>query len=170
LPWSQEQLAQRGHAIELRVYAEDPLQRFLPQAGPLLLYREPVMPGVRVDSGFSEGDEISVHYDPLIAKLIAYGETRDAARRRALAALRSFPILGLRTNTNLLLELLEHPRFISGAVDTHLLDSEGDALRSRLMVEIPAEARAVAGAVSDTAFGPSPLVSDPWSSLRDTRL
>jgi acetyl-CoA carboxylase biotin carboxylase subunit len=170
LPWSQDQLAQRGHAIELRVYAEDPLQRFLPQAGPLLLYREPVMPGVRVDSGFSEGDEISVHYDPLIAKLIAHGETRDAARRRALAALRSFPILGLRTNTNFLLALLEHPRFISGAVDTHFIDSEGDALRSRLAVEIPAEARVVAGAVSDTAHGSSPIVHDPWSTLRDTRL
>jgi acetyl-CoA carboxylase biotin carboxylase subunit len=171
LPWTQDQLVQRGHAIELRVYAEDPLQRFLPQAGPLLLYREPVMPGVRVDSGFVEGDEIGVHYDPLIAKLIVHGETREAARRRALAALASFPILGLRTNTALLLELLNHRRFISGALDTHFLDSESEALRDRLELEAPAEARAVARAVpaaSDEHATTAP--PDPWSTLRSSRL
>jgi 3-methylcrotonyl-CoA carboxylase alpha subunit len=171
LPWSQEQLSQRGHAIELRVYAENPLERYLPQAGPLLLYREPVMPGIRIDSGFTEGDEIGVHYDPLIAKLIAHGENRESARRRALAALRNFPILGLRTNTTLLLELIEHPRFISGAVDTHFLESEADALRSRLQVQAPPEAHGIAGAISSgAARGPSQSVSDPWSTLRDTRL
>jgi acetyl/propionyl-CoA carboxylase alpha subunit len=171
LAWSQAQLSQRGHAIELRVYAEDPLQRYLPQAGPLLLYREPVMPGIRVDSGFIEGDEIGVHYDPLIGKLIAYGESRDAARRRALAALRNFPILGLRTNAPLLLELLEHPRFVSGEVDTHFLDSEAEMLRSRLAVEAPVEAHAIANAIpADAQGGPSPAAPDPWSTLRDTRL
>ena len=88
---AQDALSQRGHAIEARVYAEDPARNDLPQAGPLLLYREPSMPGIRVDAGVIEGSEVSVHYDPLLAKLIAWGETRDAARRRALAALRSFP-------------------------------------------------------------------------------
>ena len=171
LAWSQDQLSQRGHAIELRIYAEDPVQQYLPQAGPLLLYREPVMPGVRVDSGFMEGDEIGVHYDPLIAKLIAYGESREAARRRALAALRTFPILGLRTNASLLLELLEHPRFISGDVDTHFLELEAETLRVRLVAEAPAEAHAIAGAISsETHQGPSSTTRDPWSTLRDTRL
>ena len=171
LAWSQDQLSQRGHAIELRIYAEDPVQRYLPQAGPLLLYREPVIPGVRVDSGFMEGDEIGVHYDPLIAKLIASGESREAARRRALAALRTFPILGLRTNASLLLELLEHPRFISGDVDTHFLESEAETLRARLVAEAPAEAHAIAGAISgETHQGPSSTTRDPWSTLRDTRL
>src|SRR6185436_638570 len=70
LPWIQGELSQRGHAVELRIYAEDPSHGYLPQAGPLVLYREPRAPGVRVDSGFVEGDEVSVHYDPLIAKLI----------------------------------------------------------------------------------------------------
>jgi 3-methylcrotonyl-CoA carboxylase alpha subunit len=171
LPWSQAQLTQRGHAIELRVYAEDPLQRYLPQAGPLLLYREPVMPGIRVDSGFIEGDMIGVHYDPLIAKLIAHGETREAARRRALAALKHFPILGLRTNMTLLVELLEHPRFVSGAVDTHFLDSEGETLRNRMAVEVPLEARLIAGAVSGEAqHGLSSIAHDPWSTLHGTRV
>ena len=73
LPWRQDALTQRGHAIEVRVYAEDPANNDLPQAGPLLLYREPSMPGIRVDSGAYEGGEVSVHYDPLIAKLIADG-------------------------------------------------------------------------------------------------
>ena len=115
---AQEALSQRGHAIEVRVYAEDPARNDLPQAGPLLLYREPSMPGIRVDAGVIEGSEVSVHYDPLLAKLIAWGETRDAARRRALAALRSYPILGIRTNIALLIELLEHPRFVAG-IDRH---------------------------------------------------
>ena len=83
LPWSQESLSQRGHAIECRIYAEDPAQGFLPQAGRLLLYREPQGPGIRVDSGVVEGGEIPVHYDPMLAKLIVSGETREVARRRA---------------------------------------------------------------------------------------
>jgi acetyl/propionyl-CoA carboxylase alpha subunit len=171
LPWTQKELSQRGHAIELRIYAEDPARGYLPQAGPLVVYREPAMPGVRIDSGFSEGDEVSVHYDPLIAKVIASGETREAARQRAVAALKSFPILGIRTNTGLLLDLLHHPRFIAGAIDTGFLDAEADSLRARLIAEAPPEALAVAAAVGDAAPpGPPSAGSDPWSSLRDVRL
>jgi acetyl-CoA carboxylase biotin carboxylase subunit len=173
LPWRQDQLSQRGHAIEMRVYAEDPLRGYLPQAGPLLLYREPVMPGIRVDSGFVEGDEVSVHYDPLIAKLIASGETRDAARRRAIAALRDFPVLGIRTNTTLLLELLHHPRFIEGDVDTRFLDAEAEALRQQLDDDAPAAVFAVASAVAGSippARTHAQSAADPWATLRDTRL
>ena len=177
LPWSQDQLSQRGHAIEVRVYAEDPAQHYLPQAGPLLLYREPSMPGIRVDAGVVEGSEVSVHYDPMLAKLIAWGENRDAARRRALAALRSYPVLGIRTNIGLLVELLEHPRFIAGALDTGFLDEEGDALRARLRDEAPPEVIAVAATARATGsfsgragpFGPA-TPSDPWTSLRGVRV
>ena len=171
LPWTQQELSQRGHAIELRVYAEDPARGYLPQAGSLALYREPMMPGIRVDSGFREGDEISVHYDPLIAKLIASGETREAARQRAIAALTAFPILGLRTNAGLLLALLNHPRFIAGELDTRFLDHEAEALRGPLASEPPADVLAVAGAVSAVAQHAAPsAVTDPWSALRDVRL
>jgi len=171
LPWTQKELSQRGHAIELRIYAEDPARGYLPQAGTLALYRAPAMPGVRIDSGFSEGDEVSVHYDPLIAKLIASGDTREAARQRAVAAVTSFPILGIRTNTGLLLELLNHPRFVAGAVDTGFLDAEADSLRVRLLADAPPEARAVAALVGDTTRPARPSVgNDPWSSLRDVRL
>jgi len=173
LPWRQDALSQRGHAIEARVYAEDPARNDLPQAGPLLLYREPSMPGIRVDAGFTEGSEVSVHYDPLLAKLIAWGETRDAARRRALAALRSYPILGIRTNIALLIELLEHSRFVAGSIDTGFLDEEGDAIRARLSGETPAVIEAIA-AVARTSRRVGPFRpaddTDPWTSLRGARV
>jgi 3-methylcrotonyl-CoA carboxylase alpha subunit len=86
LPWTQDALAQRGHAIECRVYAEDPAADFLPQAGRILLYREPSGPGIRVDSGIAERSEVTVHYDPLVAKLIAHGEHRAAAHTRSSAS------------------------------------------------------------------------------------
>ena len=172
LPWTQSQLSQRGHAIELRVYAEDPLRHDLPQAGPLLLYREPVMPGIRIDSGVIEGGEVTVHYDPMVAKLIATGETREAARRRAIVALRQFPILGIRTNTALLLALLEHPRFVSGDLDTGFLDTEGERIRASLDSDAPPEVLAVAEAVQATPGDESFAVdepSDPWTTLRGWR-
>ena len=81
LPFTQDALSQRGHAIECRVYAEDPAQGFLPQAGTVLLYRSRKGPGIRVDAGVVAGIEVSVHYDPLLAKLIVWAESRDAARR-----------------------------------------------------------------------------------------
>ena len=89
LPFSQGAISQRGHAIECRIYAEDPAQDFLPQAGTILLYHEPRGPGIRVDSGVAQGSVVSVHYDPLLAKLIVSAESRDAARRRAIVALRN---------------------------------------------------------------------------------
>src|SRR5439155_10965998 len=98
LPWTQADVSQRGHAIEARIYAEDPAQGFLPQAGRLLLYREPRLPGVRIDSGVAEGGDVPVYYDPLIAKVIASDETREAAITRLIAALREFPVLGIHTN------------------------------------------------------------------------
>jgi len=175
LPWTQDDLSQRGHAIEARVYAEDPISH-LPQAGPLLLYREPSMPGVRIDSGVMEGAEVGVHYDPLLAKLIAWGETRDAARRRALEALRNFPVLGIRTNIPMLVELLEHPRFIAGAIDTRFLDNEAATLAARLSTPPPSEVLAIAAVAQSTggfaATRPSVTRTDvdPWSSLRGVRV
>jgi 3-methylcrotonyl-CoA carboxylase alpha subunit len=131
LPWRQEVLAQRGHAIEARVYAEDPSAGFLPQAGRLLLYREPRMPGVRVDSGVGEGDEIGVHYDPLIAKVIAAAESRELAIARLLAALRDFPVLGVRTNIPFLLRVLDHADFRAARIDTGFLDRADSSLFAR---------------------------------------
>jgi acetyl/propionyl-CoA carboxylase alpha subunit len=179
LPWPQESLAQRGHAIEVRIYAEDPSNNDLPQAGPLLLYREPSMPGIRVDSGAYEGGQISVHYDPLIAKLIAQGETREVARRRAIEALRAYPILGIRTNVGLLIDILEHPRFVRGDIDTRFLDSEGATLRARTSANgRPPEVAAIAALLRSRRSDPptpshvseaSGQTTDPWDALRGYR-
>src|SRR5439155_23441664 len=143
LPWTQYSLVQRGHAIEARIYAEDPAAGFVPQAGSLLLYREPAMPGVRVDAGVAEGGDVTVHYDPMIAKVIATAETRDLAIARLMAALRSYAILGIRTNIPFLLRVLEHPRFRAGDVDTGFLDGEGAALAEAAEIDMPPFVRAV---------------------------
>jgi acetyl-CoA carboxylase biotin carboxylase subunit len=174
LPWSQGELRQRGHAIEVRLYAEDPGRHDLPQAGSLLLYREPSLPGVRVDSGVTEGVEVTVHYDPLLAKLVTWGDTRDAARRRAVAALESYPILGVRTNGVFLRALLEHPRVVSGQLDTGLVEAERGAILAGLSSEPPPEAIAVALVASASDGGLTPGLTqrqtpDPWDDLRGWR-
>jgi len=131
LPWTQDDISQRGHAIEARIYAEDPAQGFLPQAGRLERYREPHLPGVRIDSGVVEGGEVSVYYDPMIAKVIATAETRDLAIARLTVALREFTVAGIRTNLPFLVRLLEVPAFREGAIDTAFLDREGAALAAQ---------------------------------------
>ena len=173
LPWMQQELSQRGHAIEARVYAEDPANHDLPQAGPLLLYREPRMPGVRVDAGVVEGGEVTIHYDPMIAKVIATAASRDAARRRLVNALRSFPILGVRTNVPFLITILEHPRFLAGAIDTGFLDREAHSFRPESTMDTPPEVQAVAHAIrSNALLGARAAASppDPWISLRGARV
>ena len=137
LPFAQDSLSQRGHAIECRIYAEDPSQGFLPQAGTILLYREPQGPGIRVDSGVRAGSEVSVHYDPMLAKLIVHASSREDARRRAIAALREYAILGIRTNIPFLLQILEHAQFVNGTLDTGFLDREGQALANGISSELP---------------------------------
>lgn len=165
LPWQQDALVQRGHAIEARVYAEDPAQGFVPQAGPLLLYREPVAPGVRVDSGYRERDIVPVHYDPLLAKVIATAETRPLAIARLVSALQSFPILGIRTNIPFLIRVLESNAFGQGAIHTRFLDSDGADLAEAEPSAPPAFVRDVLDAAeSDAAPGGSTSRAewDPW--------
>ncbi|HJT17647.1 MAG TPA: biotin carboxylase N-terminal domain-containing protein, partial [Thermoanaerobaculia bacterium] len=120
-PWKQKDLAQRGHAIEVRVYAEDADNGFLPQSGTIALYDEPSGPGVRVDAGVTQGSEISVKFDPMLAKLIAYGETRDAAIDRLTRALTDYTILGTKTNVGFLRRVISHPAFREGKVSTRFL-------------------------------------------------
>ncbi len=112
----------RGHAIEARVYAEDPTQDFFPTSGLLLAVFEPRGPGLRIDSGVIAGMEVSPYYDPLLAKIIAYGEDREQARLRLLAALRETAYLGLPTNVPFLVDVLQHPDFIAGRVHTRWVE------------------------------------------------
>ena len=132
LPWTQDTIDQRGHAIEARVYAEDPASGFLPQAGLLLLYREPHWPGIRVDSGVAEGGEVSIYYDPLMAKVIAIAETRELATARLIAALRDFRIAGVRTNVPFVARVLATQAFRDGSIDTAYLDREGEAIAATI--------------------------------------
>jgi len=127
LPFTQADVSLRGHAIEARLYAEDPVT-FLPAIGRLALFDPPHGPGVRVDSGLVTGDEVTVHYDPMLAKLIVYAETRAAAVERLRRALDDFAVLGLTTNLPLLRAIAAHPAYAAG--DTHtgfLLDHQLDA-------------------------------------------
>ena len=169
LPWTQEQLTQRGHAIECRIYAEDPAGGFLPQAGRLLLYREPAGPGIRVDSGVVEGGEVPVAYDPLLAKLTVSAESRDAAIDRGIAALRRYPVLGIRTNIPFLIRVLDHAEFRAGRIHTRFLEQHIESLTA--LPEPPAEAIAAAAAIRTDATpqpapgSPSMPGEDPWDAI-----
>jgi len=151
LPWTQAQLTQRGHAIEARVYAEDPANGFLPQAGRLSRYIEPRRPGVRVDAGVAEGSVVSVFYDPMIAKVIATAETRTLAIDRMAAALREFVIEGVTTNIAFLLALLARDEFRAAQIDTAFLDREPLTVDSSQSTGRTRESRI-----------PNPESRDPW--------
>jgi acetyl-CoA carboxylase biotin carboxylase subunit len=120
-PFDPDSVAARGHAVELRVYAEDP-QRFLPSPGAIRRWEEPTGEGVRVDAGYAAGTTVTRFYDPLLAKVCSWGADRGEALARARAAIGSFRIEGPKTNRALLAELLENAEFESGAYDTGIVD------------------------------------------------
>lgn len=122
LPFTQDDLTQRGHAIECRLYAEDPAHGFLPATGRIAVLREPIGPGYRIDSGIALHDEVTPYYDPILSKLIAYGATREDAIRRMQMLVGDYTVLGLTTNRQFLLDVLTSPTFIAGETDTTFLD------------------------------------------------
>ena len=125
LPFAQGDLTQRGHAIECRVYAEDPDAGFLPSPGRILALRVPGGPGIRDDSGVEEGDEVPSHYDPLISKLLAWGEDRAAAIARMRGAVREYKLLGIKTTLPFFERLLRHPDYVAGRIDTSFVERLG---------------------------------------------
>jgi acetyl-CoA carboxylase biotin carboxylase subunit len=130
LPFAQDEIAQRGHAIECRIYAEDPDQGFLPSPGTLLALRVPGGPGVRDDSGVYEGFTVPIHYDSMLSKLIVHAATRDQAIARMRRALEEYKVLGVRTTLPFLDRVLAHPDFVAGDFDTGFV--------ARLQAEPPA--------------------------------
>ena len=118
LGYDQDDLQIWGHAVECRVYAEDVPAGFLPAPGPLLRHRPPAGPGVRVDAGVEEGDEVPVYYDPMVAKLCTWGRTRDQAVRRMDRALGEYDVAGVRTTIPFCRMVMTHPAFVSGDFDT----------------------------------------------------
>jgi len=149
LPLSQEQISVSGHAIEVRLCAEDPARQFLPAAGLLRDLRFPAEgSGVRVDTGVRAGDTISIHYDSLLAKLVVHGADREAAVRRMQAVLRETEVTGVRTNRDFLLAIVSHPSFVSGAVDTGFI--------AQYQEDLVAESAPAAAAPADNG--------SPWDS------
>ncbi len=127
LPWSQTDIGTSGAALECRIYAEDPERGFLPSPGMLTRYRAPEGPGVRVDSGVSEGSEISVHYDALLAKLICWGRSRSEALSRMRRALDEFEIEGVKTTLGFHRRALREQAFVSGRYDTRFVERLGNS-------------------------------------------
>jgi 3-methylcrotonyl-CoA carboxylase alpha subunit len=126
LPITQEQVSSRGHAVECRVYAEDPANQFYPSIGKILRAVEPQGPGIRVDSGFQTGDAVSQHYDAMLAKVICHAADRPAAIARMQAALAQYVLLGLTTNIPFLQAVLSHPEFQAGTATTQFI---GEAMQ-----------------------------------------
>lgn len=121
LPWKQEDISLHGHAMEARIYAEDPRNNFFPSTGTLRMYSLPQGPRVRVDNGLRQGDVVSIHYDPLLAKLIVLGRTRAEAIETMKRALAEFIVAGVRTTIPFCEFVLNHERFRSGNFDTHFV-------------------------------------------------
>src|SRR5690606_31076186 len=173
LPLSQEELTGRGHAFEVRIYAEDPDRDFLPATGTIQALRMPAQsPHVRIDTGVRAGDEISVHYDPMIAKLIVWDEDRPRALRRLQQALADCTIVGTATNTAFLARIAAQPAFAAGGVDTHFIDSHRDAL---LPLPQPASDRVLAVATLHELLQAQRQAeqwarnsADPWSPWQAT--
>ena len=158
LPKSQEQIQRHGAAMEVRLYAENPYQQFLPSAGRLEQLRWPAQ--VRVDSGFEAGDRVSDHYDPMIAKLISHGGDRDQARRRLVAALDDLAISGVHHNAAFLHRVLSSPVFADAELDTRLLEKHPD-----LMKPAPADSDLVAVAAAGAVAQRPATGNDPWGAL-----
>lgn len=180
LPFSQAEVHSRGHAIECRLYAEDPANNFLPVTGQLLRFIEPKGPGVRVDSGFTSGDEITIHYDPLIAKVIVYAENRPAAIQKMQSTLREMVVLGLTTNWQFLQAILSEPAFAAGQVNTNWVEANFEDWQPP-RCDLPDEALAAAAmsqffggverspqAPGTQSDGPDPF--SPWSAGNRFRL
>ena len=169
----QEELAPRGHSIEVRVCAEDAEADFLPQIGKVEVLREPAGPGVRFDSSLYEGWEVGPDYDPLLGKLIVHGATRDAAIARMVRALKSTAILGLTTNLPFLLRLISHPAFAEGELHTGFIEEHWDELAApkaelpELLAAALAMSRPQAKPVAGSGAAPAGGIPSPWDYLGD---
>ena len=178
LTLQQEDIQPRGHAIECRIYAEDPYRDFVPSTGTLLRWRPPSGPGLRLDSGVVQNQEVSIYYDPMLAKLIAWAPRRDLSLRRMEVALSHFLVLGVMTNIPLLRAVVGHPQFQRGEYDTAFLEWNPAVTNAAIISEARTMARALAAWASRQPVGPaSPTVGgdnqvdiNPWQSAGYQRL
>ena len=161
-PFAQSDFRQRGHAIECRVYAEDPAGGFLPSTGRLLQFIEPRGPGIRVDAGFRAGDEVTHFYDPMLAKLIVHAENREAATQRMQAALREFIVHCVTTNIDFMGALLAHEDFKNGQVTTRWVETKFGWQASEPTVEALVAAAIAEMGQKSQVEGRSVEAYSPW--------
>ena len=189
----QEDIQPRGHAIECRIYAEDPYRGFVPSTGTLLRWRPPSGPGLRLDSGVAEGQEVSIYYDPMLAKLTAWAPSRELSLRRMEGALSQFQVLGVLTNIPLLRAVVGHPEFQEGEYDTGFLErnpavnaphanhppeGEGSNGETRMLARAlaawasrqPVGPASPASPVNPVASGVQRASASPWQSAGQQRL
>ncbi len=168
LPLTQDQITLKGHAVEVRLYAEDPYNDFLPATGVLETFDIPNMDSTRLESGVMAGDSISIHYDPMIAKLVAYGPTRSAAIANLKTMVTKSAITGLTTNRDFLIACLSHGEFLSGDVDTGFIGRNQDVLiiehrvneRERALASLAILANREEHSVAAAALSDEP--DSPW--------
>jgi len=168
---SQDELVQRGHAIECRVYAEDAENNFLPSSGKLLFHREPRGPFIRVDTGVYSGVDVTVYYDPILSKLIVWGENRNDAIERMKKALESYIVLGVKTSIHYLKAILEHEEFIEGRTYTDFIDTNMSEWQPAELSEDQKKIVLLAAAVNEmnkkpeySEGGPQEMPS-PWQTI-----
>ena len=153
LPFTQEDLQIDGHSIEARIYAEDPYSNFLPGSGTLTYVETPkqTIDGtkVRVDSGFRSGDDVMVHYDPMIAKLIVHAESREAALKAMDTALSQYHVVGIKTNIEFLRASITHPQFAAGCVSTDFIMDNEEVLLQRALLSTRQFAMGVCGTIAE---------------------
>jgi propionyl-CoA carboxylase alpha chain len=175
LPFSQDDLKINGHSLEVRVYAEDPTNNFLPDIGKLQTYKRPQGPGIRVDDGFEQGMDIPIYYDPMIAKLITHGKDREEARLRMLRAIEEYKITGIETTLPFCSFVLKHDAFVSGKFNTKFVEEHFSPEKLELKAEPEEEKLAAALAVhflknqksASPACGPASNQSSPTSGWRN---
>ena len=167
LTLKQETIHPRGHAIEVRLYAEDPGQHFLPSTGAITQFHPPSGPGIRVDSGIATGDEVTQYYDPMLAKLIVYGEERTAAIARLQQALAGTVVFGVETNLSLLQTIAAHPAYSEGKTYTSFLEEynllePGNTSSSQDSLQFALQAAAL---IELTSVPEMPHARNPWLTL-----
>ena len=176
---SQEQISHRGHALEVRIYAEDPEQNFLPSTGTITQFVAPKGPGIRLDSGIETGDEITQYYDPMIAKLIVYAENRSAAIARMQTALEQSAIFGVTTNVPLLHSISSHPAFQRGLTHTGFLEEYQLLVTTTAQAATPPDGVLLAAAlyeITNQIAAHTPMQSqtgrsqNPWRALGPWRV
>ncbi len=157
LPFKQEELTMHGHAVEVRVYAEDPANNFMPDIGKLKTYQRPQGNGIRVDDGFEQGMTIPIYYDPMIAKLICHAETRELAMDKMIRAIDEYEITGLETTLGFCKYVMQHKAFRSGQFDTKFVEKY---FKPEVLASTPQEDEELLAVVLSTIAEPKPVAKE----------